>query len=628
MPILNLREMGSAGVVSDVAPWDLPPNFLSDGVNFRMQAGKIQSAGGIDPVSQESTDRLGHIFQSTDALGDSSWLVCGQRSISLLRDNGFDFLAGEDVANSDSTKWSTCQIGSVVFLNHPDLYPMYWIDTPGRDTETIIQPLPWHMGVDEDGNAFTETWQDKGYRCRILRAHKNFLFALATYEGEEEYPDKLFWSHPAEPNGIPFSWRPTIEQPDSIAGSVSLGRGGAIVGAESLRDSMVIYSEKALSVMDFTGDALGWRRRAVSETAGLVSKEAIEEIKGLHLFFAGDDVLSYDGNTMTSLMHNRLRKRLANKVNWSALTTCWAAHYQTFNEVWFAVPEDDSQSPNTAYCFNYRDNTWSIRNLEKGVAHGNFGSTPSKNANPWEGFLTSWDEERSTWGQGGERPFEKALFGVSGGTVYDIDPSVSTLGGGTTQYKDVRWDTADLSPAPATIIGWSTVVGDWDSNSEDWEQVYVDQLPEGDGENIWAGAKEIWEDRKDSWNESTASGTWDSYYEVTWDSMNPSFGYERGETFLMRTDIPIGGHEGNTTITRVYPMIEGTSDVEIRFGSQQHAGGEILWAGDYRVFKPGVDRKIDIRTTGELHAYEIRSRGKDHFDLTGMDIEYAVAGTR
>ena len=623
MPILNLREMGSMGVVSDIAPWDLPPNALSDGMNFRLQSGKIQSAGGIDPVSPDSTDRLGHIAQSTDALGDSSWLVCGRSSVSLLRANGFDYLAGEDVSNSDATKWSTCQIGSVMFLNHPDLYPMYWVDEPGN-VNTPLKPLPWHLGGEDD----TETWEDKGYRCRILRAHKNFLFALATYEGDEEYPDKVFWSAPAEPNGIPFSWRPTIEQPDSIAGSVSLGRGGAIVGAESLRDSFVIYSEKALSVMDYTGDSLGWRRRAVSETAGLVSKEAIQEIKGTHIFFSGDDVLSYDGNQMSSLMHNRLRKRLSAKVNWGAVSTSWAGHYQTFNEVWIAVPEDGAQSPTTAYCFNYRDNTWSIRDLEKNVAHGSFGSTPSKSVNPWEGFVTSWDNERSTWGQGGERPFEKALYGVSEGVVYDLDPGVSTLGGGTTQYKDDKWDTADLSPAPATIISWATSVGSWDANSEDWEQVYVDQLPEGDGENIWAGATEIWEDRKDSWNESTASGSWDGYYDITWDSINPTFGYKRSDTFLMRTDMPIGGHEGNTTITRVYPYIDGSSDVEIRFGSQQNAGGEILWAGGYRKFTPGKDRKIDIRTTGELHAYEIRSTGTDFFDLTGMDIEYSMAGTR
>jgi hypothetical protein len=92
--------------------------------------------------------------------------------------------------------------------------------------------------------------------------------------------------------------------------------------------------------------------------------------------------------------------------------------------------------------------------------------------------------------------------------------------------------------------------------------------------------------------------------------------------------MPIGGHEGNTTITRVYPLIEGTAPVEIRMGSAQRAGGPIRWAGDFRVFTPGVDRKLDIRTTGETHAFEIRSTGRAFFDMTGMDIEFSMAGGR
>lgn len=628
MPILNIREMGSAGVISDVAPWELPPNAFSDGINFRLASGSLQSAGGIDPVSIPSPDRLGHIAQSTDLAGDSSWVVAGRSSVSLLRSYGYDYLAGKDVSNSDATKWSSCQVGSVFFLNHPDLYPMYWIDEPGEDS-TILESLPWHIGSDEDGNILIETWEDQKWQCNILRAHKNFLFALGINDDGVDYPDRVFWSHPAEPNGIPFSWRPTIEQPDSIAGSVSLGRGGAIVGGESLRDSFVIYSEGAMSVMDFVGDQLGWRRRAISETAGLVNKEAIEEVKGVHMFFSGDDVLSFDGNQVSSLMHNRLRKRLGARVNWGAATTSWAAHYQTYNEVWFGIPEDGADNPNVAYCFNYRDNTWSIRDLERQVSHASFGSTPSKEERPWSGFMTAWDEERGTWGQGGYRPFEKALYGVSEGVVYDLDPGVSTLGGGGTKYNDIYWDTADLSPAPVSnIIAWDSSTDTWDTGTGDWEQIYVEELPEGDGENIWAGAKEIWQDRTDSWNESTASGSWDNYYDITWDGIDPKDSMNRADTFLLRTDMPIGGHENNVTVTRVYPHINGTGTVEIRVGSQQRAGGEVLWAGDYRIFEPGKDRKIDVRTTGEMFAYEIRSRGGEHFDLTGMDVEFSPAGRR
>ena len=33
---------------------------------------------------------------------------------------------------------------------------------------------------------------------RLIRSHKNFLFALGMQEGPDEYRDKVWWSHPAE----------------------------------------------------------------------------------------------------------------------------------------------------------------------------------------------------------------------------------------------------------------------------------------------------------------------------------------------------------------------------------------------------------------------------------------------
>jgi hypothetical protein len=218
---------------------------------------------------------------------------------------------------------------------------------------------------------------------------------------------------------------------------------------------------------------------------------------------------------------------------------------------------------------------------------------------------------------------------VRGSIIYDLDPGVSTLGGNTASYKDSRWDTADLSVSPkANVLDWGNSISTWEGSDGSWNQVYIDELPHGDGENIWVGAVDSWYERTESWNSSIKAGTWDSYYNLTWDGIAPISNYARSDTFLIRTDIPIGGHETNTTITRIYPYIEGTTDVQIRVGSQQNAGGEILWAGGYRNFTPGKDRKIDVRTTGELHAYEIRSSGTDHFDLTGMDIEYSLAGSR
>ena len=72
MPILNVRNIGSTGVNSDIEPWDLPPDALTDGINYRLSANKLQSVGGARPVAAACGDQIGHITQRTDYSGNSN----------------------------------------------------------------------------------------------------------------------------------------------------------------------------------------------------------------------------------------------------------------------------------------------------------------------------------------------------------------------------------------------------------------------------------------------------------------------------------------------------------------------------------------------------------------------------
>ena len=590
MPVLNVRNIGSVGVISDIEPWDLPPDALSDGVNYRLSANKLQSVGGTMPIGPKCGDQLGHINQATDFLGNSTWVVCGENTVKLF--NGQEFIdVGDNLrsiepkfANLDPTLWSSCQIGQVVFLNHPQLYPLYWVNDGGN---VDLKPLWWHINE--------ETWEDVGYSCRYLCAHKNFLFALGMQEGPDTFADKVWWSHPAEPNGIPFSWRPTWQEPSSIAGWVNLGRGGAIVAGESLRDSFVIYSDRAINVMDFTGDALGWRRRTVSTAAGMVSEHGLVEYQGRHFFISPGDIQTFDGNSIGSIMHNRLRKRFASRMNVDALKNAWAAHNPTFNEIWFAIPEGADEFPEIAYAYNYRDDNWGIRNLELPFRHAHFGRMPSLSSKTWNGTNGSWDESRAAWLSSSDEAFSATLIGVTGDELHDIDVLNETFDYDFVSLGGERWDTTSVA---------------WDDAKARWEDISPEDIDALNGA-VWA----------------TVEGTWDGT-SIEWDEVDPRLNYERKPTIIRRTDLPIGGHETNTTITRLYPLVEGTAPIQVRVGSQQQAGGPIKWAGGYRTFTPGVDRKIDVRTTGEVHCYEIKSDGGSWFNLTGMDIEFKPAGSR
>jgi hypothetical protein len=524
MPVLNVREMGNMGVISDIAPWDLPASALTDGMNFRASNGKIITCGGL---KDSSGGAMGHVWglidQSTDFDQNSLWVLMGNDAVKV-----FDGTSTRDIdANltfpgplTKPERWSSCHIGAMTVMNHPGWFPLYWEDRDGA--VEYAEMLPWSPG---------KLWEDVNYSTHCIRAHKNFLFALGMDEGGDVFHDKVRWSHPAEPNGIPYTWETPDVDPSSIAGYLSLGRGGRIVGGESLRDSFMIYSDEAVNVLDYVGDAFGWRRRTLSGEVGLIGKEALKEINGKHFFISHDDILVSDGNSVESLLHNKLRNRLANTINADARKNSWVAHNQTYSEVWFGIPEEESPFPNIAYVFNYRDGTWALRDLEKPMRHAKFGNQPTTfDYRAWTDYTeTDWPKGQASWHLAGNQPFNGTLFGVSDETIYNLDP----------------------------------------------------QLPD-----------------------------------------------EPPTSFIQRTDMPIGGHEANTTITRVYPLIEGSSEVEVRFGSQQYAGGQVRWAGGWKTFRPSVDRKIDIRTTGELHAYEIRAKGTGFFKLTGMDVEFSMAGAR
>jgi hypothetical protein len=92
--------------------------------------------------------------------------------------------------------------------------------------------------------------------------------------------------------------------------------------------------------------------------------------------------------------------------------------------------------------------------------------------------------------------------------------------------------------------------------------------------------------------------------------------------------MPIVGHEDVSTITRIYPLVEGKTPVKVSVGSHHYAGDGARWAGDKREFYPSTDRKIDVRTSGELHSWRVEGPANGNFNISGLDVEWQPAGSR
>jgi hypothetical protein len=145
----------------------------------------------------------------------------------------------------------------------------------------------------------------------------------------------------------------------------------------------------------------------------------------------------------------------------------------------------------------------------------------------------------------------------------------------------------------------------------------------------WAGT---WSDGDGTWSSTEANSFAPTMFYLNSDSslnyQSPSQGPDaEASSSIERLSLVLEGQSVVTTITRLYPHMEGTQPVYISVGSQPYADGPVSWKPDV-MFTPGVDRKVDIRSTGELQCIRISSTGTGWWRLRGLDVEYAIAGAR
>lgn len=156
-------------------------------------------------------------------------------------------------------------------------------------------------------------------------------------------------------------------------------------------------------------------------------------------------------------------------------------------------------------------------------------------------------------------------------------------------------------------------------------------------DSIWSAMTQKWDATKRNWQDDSntpfdtvvvAVSKEGSNYNLVKLDAKGGFNSTNYRSIIERTDIALGSLVDATMITRAYVHATGASNISIEIGSQMAPGAPVTWK-DKVLFKPSVDRKVDIRTTGMLHAYRIIASGVDlNFKITGIDFEYTQVGKR
>lgn len=355
MPNIPVRDLGGVGIISDIHPYDLPPNVFSAGVNVRFENGKVTRGPVFRRVHQFEEDFLpAYLFSIPPiASGIESLIAVSHDYSSILSITGDSV---EDVtpmvinAGDTQQNFSHTFLGSVAYLN--------------RKSNVPLQKAP------SDAQFMPLTAWDPSWRCGVLRSYKDFLIALNVTKGAVEYPSMVKWSDVAMFGQAPASW-------DATATTTSAGENilnemkGPIIEGRTLRDSFYIYGETETWAMTFTGGPFLFDFRKRFDDVGIINANCVVEVDGQHYVFDRNDIFVHDGANKQSIIHGMNKDFVFRSIIRDLKHLCFVSHDPKLNEIHFCYPSQDrlvayqgiSTGCNRAAVFNYRRKTWTFYDI-------------------------------------------------------------------------------------------------------------------------------------------------------------------------------------------------------------------------------------------------------------------------
>lgn len=373
MAIVPVRQLGIAGVVTDVDPFNLPFNVFTRAKNVSFDGGNIKRS----PIFRTVED-VGSAFTSPKftmgIFSESSY-----DSILVATDNLsiYEYASGSGVftsvysgsASSSTQAFTGTTLSNVQYINRPDNVPLH--RTPSASVFTSLTNWP------------------STHRAQALRSYRDFLVALNITEGSTTYPTRVRFSDIALANAVPSSWDAT-DATKSAGFNDIVQMETPIVDGATLGSNFIIYSSDQVWLMEFVGGTFIMNFRKLFNDAGVINQNCVVEVQGRHYVFDRDDIYVTDAVTRQSICDGRVRDYIFNGMDSGKTNICFVYHNEMTEEVYFCYKSADDMSEftsgnacNRAAVYNYKSDTWSFMDLPNVI------SATTANLNTVKTYATS-----------------------------------------------------------------------------------------------------------------------------------------------------------------------------------------------------------------------------------------------
>ncbi len=214
-------------------------------------------------------------------------------------------------------------------------------------------------------------------------SNERHLFAL----GSGGDPRKIAWSE-REDN---TNWTSLAR---NTAGDIQIPTGGQILYGLKYKSDIIVFTDIGINRVYYLGAPFTYGIAEAGTNCKAISVRSIVQAGDFVAWLGENSVFAYDGTVKE--IPCEVHDYIYNEMSEAYRKSCWGGHNQNFNEIWWGFPSGDNQTtPNKYVIWNYRDNTWSIGELD-----------------------------RSCWVDQGA--FDKPIAGDSSGFIYEHESGVLT----------------------------------------------------------------------------------------------------------------------------------------------------------------------------------------------------------
>ena len=288
-----------------------------------------------------------------------------------------------DAANSinyDAPLYSTFTGDPTVGFANNDEFEIYY----DEDSNSHVIFLPSNLNHGSHVDKLTVAIKSRNpafVTCGVIRSFGEFLVAGNLVERTAEDLDSpiirslnglVRTSDVALPGSVPNNWNP-------YAGGVSTADEFVISNSSVVQDlvemqgNLYIYSNNSISVMRLTGNTdVPLAVTPLTNSYGAQTTNSVIEFDGRHFVVGSQDIYVFSGHpsSIQSIGNDRVRKYLFDNLNPLHNAHLFCLKYSQKDELWICYPNLSSNigECNEALIYNYRRNTWTIRELRNVIS--------------------------------------------------------------------------------------------------------------------------------------------------------------------------------------------------------------------------------------------------------------------